>query len=339
MNILVTQPEGQIKSTFFTMEEINKLDSMGNVIWNNSSKQLSRSELREMLKDIDVCITGWGCERFDDYVLQNADKLKIIAHTGGSVSTIISDELYERGIKVISGNWIFAESVAEGVIAYILSSLREIPFYNNLVQSGQWRTEDFHNESLLDQTVGLIGFGAVAKYLVGLLKPFRTKIKIYDPYVTETLLQEYGVEKAGLEEIFRDSKIVSLHVPQVPETYHMVDKVLLESMREGALLINTARGSVIDEKALEEVLQKGRIKVVLDVYEKEPLPLNSKLRGLDNAILIPHMGGPTIDRRRFVTLELIRDIENYMKGGNMRFEISKNYAETMSTAVASPKVK
>lgn len=339
MNILVTQPEGQVKDTFFTTAEIDKLHSIGNVTWNPSSKQFSRDDLREKLRGIDVCISGWGCERFDEFVLQNADKLKIIAHTGGSVSTIVSDELYERGIKVISGNWIYAESVAEGVLAYILASLRELPYYNSLVQNGGWRTEFFHNESLLDQTVGLVGFGSVAKYLVEMLKPFRTEIKVYDPYVTDILLKEYGVVRAELEEIFRDSKIISLHVPQIPETFHMVDKELLESMQEGALIINTARGSVIDENALAEVLQAGKIKAVLDVYEEEPLPSDSKLRGLSNAILIPHMGGPTIDRRRFVTAELIKDIESFMEGGSMRFEISKGYAAAMSTATATPKAK
>jgi phosphoglycerate dehydrogenase-like enzyme len=100
---------------------------------------------------------------------------------------------------------------------------------------------------------------------------------------------------------------------------------------DGALLVNTARGSIIDEDALAEELATGRFKAILDVYEVEPLPEHSKLRGLKNAILIPHMGGPTIDRRRYVTLELIEDIKGFLQNRTLKYEIRKSYAFHMSS--------
>jgi phosphoglycerate dehydrogenase-like enzyme len=200
VNILITQPEGEIRSTFFTSDVIEKLDKLGKVTWNQYKRQFTKEELRELMKDIDICITGWGCVRIDEYVLENADKLKLIAHTGGSVATLVSDTLYDKNIRVISGNWVYAESVAEAVIGYSLCSLRDLVFYNNEVQAGRWHNGKYYNEGILDQSFGLVGFGAVAKYLVKMLKPFRTKIRVYDPYISDSLIEEYGIEKATLEE-------------------------------------------------------------------------------------------------------------------------------------------
>lgn len=330
MNILVTLPVGDIRSTFFTCDVIEKLNKLGNVVWNKYDRQFTKEELTESIKDIDICFTGWGCQRLDEQVLENAKKLKILAHTGGSVATLVSQALYERNVKVISGNWVFAESVAEAVIGYSLCSLRDLVFYNNEVQSGRWHNGKYYNEGILDQSFGLVGFGTVAKYLVKMLRPFRAKVKVYDPYISDDLVEEYGIEKASLEDIFAESKIISLHAAKTPETYHLVDRRLLKMIPDGALLVNTARGSIVDEEALAEELATGRFKAALDVYETEPLPNDSKLRGLKNVVLIPHMGGPTIDRRKYVVLELIKDIDGYFKTGILNYEISKDYAFHMS---------
>ena len=330
MNILITQPIGEVRRTFFTPEIVVEVEKLGTVIWNNTDRQFTKEELREKIKNIDVCLTGWGTIRFDEDVLQNSNRLKIIAHTGGSVSTLISEELYKKNIKVISGNWVYAESVAEAVIAYSLCSLRDLVFYDNEIQAGRWHEEKYYNEGILDQNFGLVGFGAVAKYLVNMLKPFRAKIKVYDPYITESVFSEFGVEKASLEEIFMNSKVISVHAANTTETYHLIDKRLLSRISDGALLVNTARGSVIDEQALSEELRTGRFKAILDVYEVEPLPMDSKLRGLKNVVLIPHMGGPTIDRRKQVTLELIKDIKNFFEKGTLKYEINKEYAFKMT---------
>lgn len=330
MKILVTIPEGPVRETFIPPQVAEKIRDMGEVNWNKTGMQFSPGELRDKLADAEVCITGWGCPRLDEYVLENATDLKLVAHTGGSVAPIVSDYLYNRGIKVISGNQIYAESVAEGVLAYVLSSLRDIPYFSSEVQDGRWKAENYHNEGLLDQSIGLVGFGMVAKSLVNLLRPFRVKIKAFGKPADEPAMKEYGVEKASLEEIFSSCGIISLHVPKRPDTYHMVNKRLLEMISEGSLLVNTARGSVIDEAALEEELHKGRFKAVLDVFETEPLPPESKLRNLRNVILVPHMAGPTTDRRKYVTLGLINDIGKFSRGEQMAYEISQEYAALMT---------
>lgn len=331
MNILVAMAANKVRSTFIPSEAAEKIELLGNVSWNTEENEYSVQELREKIKDVDVCITGWGCKRFDRNILEGNDKLRLVAHTGGSVAGLASDYLYEKGIKVISGNKIYAESVAEGVIAYILASLRDIPLYSSEMQSGDWQKNASYNEGMLDQSIGLVGFGAVARYLVKMLEVFRVEVKVYDPFVTEQTFAQYGVTRAdSLEEIFTSSKIISIHAPRTPETYHMIDKELISKIPYGTLFVNTARGSIVDENTLGEYLQKGRFKAVLDVYENEPLPAGSKLRGLSNVILMPHMAGPTVDRRKNVTLELLEDIKRFYNGQQLQYEIKQEYAMAMT---------
>ena len=331
MKILVSIPLETSWGNSFITAEIEKIfESIGDIIWNKTNKNLTKEELIDKISDVDICITGWGHIQFDADIIEIAKKLKLIAHTGGSVGTLVSDCIYDKGIKVISGNKIFAESVAEGTIGYILCALRDIPYYSYDMKNGGWKKDDFYNEGLLDQSVGLVGFGTVSKYLTKMLKPFRVKIKTYDPYVKDEIILEYGVEKASLEEIFSTCKIISIHAPKIPETYHMIDRRLLEMIPRNSLLVNTARGNIIDEAAMAELLQEGKFKAVLDVYETEPLPSDSILRKLDNVILMPHMAGPTVDRRKYVTIALIEDIKNYLNGKPLEHEISREYAKLMT---------
>ncbi|MGI6537512.1 MAG: hydroxyacid dehydrogenase [Caldicoprobacterales bacterium] len=328
MNILVTLSES-VKKTFLTEEITRRIESMGSITWNSSI--LTEDDLRENIKGIDICITGWGTPRFSEKVLENADSLKLVAHTAGTVGHMVSDEFFARGIRVVSANKVFAESVAESVIGYLLTVLRDIPYYTNKMKSGGWKDPDYYNRGLLDQEIGLIGFGEIPRYLVPMLKPFRAKIKAFDKYVDAAAMAEYGVEKAAIDEIFAACPIISVHLPATEETRHMIDKKLLESLRDDAVFINTSRGSVIDEDALLEVLKKKTgVRAVLDVFQKEPLPDNSPFRKLDNAYLIPHMAGPTVDRRKYATMAVLDDIDNFMNNRPLIHEISAEKASRMT---------
>ena len=257
MRILVANARGVVHETFFPKDTVAKLERMGEVIWNDMDRNFTKDELREKLKGIDVCITGWGTPTLDQYVIEEADDLKLVAHTGGTVASLVSDALYDKGVRVISGNDIYARSVAEGVIAYILASLRDIPRYTDMLRKEGWHNGSWWNEGLLNQTVGLVGFGAIAKYLVPMLHAFDTKIKVYSSYLTKEEAEKWGVEVASLEEIFTTCKIISIHSAATPKTYHMINRQLLKMIPQGSLLVNTARGSVIDEEALAQELETG----------------------------------------------------------------------------------
>lgn len=329
LNILVTMPRGEIFDTFFGRERILELEALGTVEWNEGCEQFSQEELCERIAGKDICVTGWGSPLFDEKVLAHADRLKLIAHTGGSVKPIVTDAVYERGIRVVSGNRVFAESVAEGVIAYALAALRDIPYYSAQVKAGFWRPK-FENRGLLDRSVGIVGYGMIAGYVVQMLEPFHSRIKVFSRHISEEELKRHNMQKAELDEIFSTCDIISIHCGMTAENYHLVTGDLLKKMKPGALLINTARGPIIEENALVKALQEQDIRAVLDVFDIEPLPVDHPLLSCDNAILMPHMAGPTVDRRIAVTHAVIRDIRNFLEGLPLECEITKSYAAKMS---------
>ena len=331
MNIFVAIPAGVARDTFLTEANVRYLESLGNVTWNQLGRNCTPEELAEALVDVDVCVGGWGLCKFDEKILAKANRLKLIAYVAGSVNYFVTDEMYARGIRVVCGNDAFAESVAEGTVAYMMTALRKLPqTVRNFDEQG-WPTGAYvRNESLLDQTVGIIGLGAISRYLIGMLKPFRAKIKIFSGHTSDEEAAALGVQKASLEEIFTTCKIVSVHWARTPQNYHRINDSLMSLLKPDSILINTARGDIIDEAALAKHLQAGHFRAVLDVYEEEPLPADSPLRHLENAILIPHRGGPTTDRRHYAALLVLEDIERLQKGEALQNEISPARAAMMT---------
>lgn len=332
MKILVTLPKGPVRDTFFTEHNKAYLSDLGDVEYNPYSRQLTSDELKECLRGVDVVFTGWGTKTLSGDVLREADRLKILAHTGGTIATVASDSVFQKNILVLSGNIVFAESVAEGCLCYAMASQRNLCGYVRQVQDGLWRNSEFENSSIWDKTVGLVGFGMVAKQLVPLLKPFRCRIKVYSGYLTPEEADLFGVKRTTLEELFESCDIISVHSALTEKTYHLIGADLLKRMKDGALLINTARGAVIDEAALIQELSEGRIRAVLDVFEQEPLPIDHILRRLPNVMCMPHMAGPTIDMRAMVVEKLIDDIIAYSqrKNGSLYCQITQDYASNQS---------
>ena len=328
--ILVTLPNNAVFPTFFNECLQQELAQVGEIHWNTTGKQYSHSQLCEAVRGMDICVTGWGTPVFDEEVMSCADRLQLIAHTGGSVQPYVTTSVYEHGVRVVSGNKVFAESVAEGVVAYALAVLRDIPFHSARLSGGVW-PENFYNRGLLGRTVGIVGYGMIAEYLVDMLEPFHCPIRVFSRHITDETLQRKGLKRASLEELFSSCEIIAIHSGMTPENYHLVTEILLESMKANALLINTARGSIIDESALCSVLaRRPDLRAALDVYETEPLPQGHPLTALGNVLLMPHMGGPTVDRRLAVSQSIIEDISRFLKNLPMSCEISKNYAEKMS---------
>ena len=336
LRIAITIPDGGVRASFITPQAVNRLSELGTLFWNPYKRQYTAEELSEAVNKADICVTGWGSPAFTKEVINKTSTLRMIAHTGGTVAAIISNELYDKGIKVISGNKLYAESTAEGAVTYMLTALRNLPYYTEKMKSSGWADiSEAVNEGLLDQKVGLVGFGSIAKNAALLLKAFNTDIYAYDPYVEDEIFASYNVKRVRtLEELFSNVKIISLHLPLNVENYRLIDAKLLSVMQNGALFVNTARGACVDEKALAAELRTGRIKAVLDVFEEEPLPMNSELRGLDNVMLVPHMAGPTYDRRPLVTMALADDIERMLTGKPLKHEISYEYGVSMTNEAA-----
>ena len=332
MKILVTMPDGVFKEEFLTTETKALLEENFEVIYNEIGRNYTSEEMFEAASDVDIVLTCWGTPTFIGGPIENNKSIKLIAHTAGSVANLVDEAVYNHGIRVISGNQYFAESVAEGTIAYMLSSLRRIPDDVYDMRHGMlWKTDSPRvTAGLLDRDIGIVGFGMIARKLVEMLKPFRANIKIYSAYPIEPeFLKEHGASQVSLQEAFSCS-IVSLHSALTDATRGMIGREHLELIPEGGIFINTARGAIVREGELIEVLKNRNIFALLDVYEVEPLPLQSELRSLSNVYPLPHRGGPTNDRRPYIGKKIVEDLIRFKKGEPLLCEISAEYAKRMT---------
>lgn len=307
------------------------MESKFEVVYSTHDRQLTEEEFLAETKDFDAVITGWSHPCITAKMLSGS-KVKVIAHVGGSVGDLIDPSVFEEtNVRVLSGNLLYAESVAEGALAYMLTGLRQIPYYVQDVKNGGWRSGGFFSEGLLDQTVGIVGLGAISRILIRMLQMFRVKVKIYSSYpIDEDFLKENNATQASLEEIFSTCKIVSIHSAMSPKTEGMIGKEHFALLQDGALLVNTARGAVIREEEMIDALKENRFSAVLDVFCQEPIAEDSPLRELENVYCIPHMGGPTLDRRGHITMRLGDNIEKFARGEEMELEIKADAAKRMT---------
>lgn len=323
--ILVTLPT-ELQETFFTQPIRDQLEALGTVEYNDND-QFSRDELADRVADVDILMTGWGTPTVDGEVLDAADQLELITHTGGSVAEIASEGAYDRGITVCSANRLMAKFVAEHTLGQIIGTHRSIVQSDRRMRNGGYE-RDLPGRSVFESTIGLIGLGTVGRYLIGLLHPFNIDISVYDPYVSPAEVAEYDfVEKATLEAAL-DSDIVSLHAARTPETIGMIGEAELATIPDDGLLVNTARAELIDEDALMAELESGRLRAALDVYHEEPLPSDHRLRELDNTVLTPHIGGSRI--RTPYTEAMIDEIERHLEGRAFQHEITREQFELMT---------
>lgn len=311
--VLVAIPHGSVKDTFMPDNVCKYLEERFEAAYNDTGSQYSVEELKALLPDYDAVITGWGTRPITGETA--GDRLKLIAHTGGTVANLVDGSTYERGITVLSGNKHYAESVAEGTLAYILTAQRRIPDYIASVRNGAWRTEASVWEGLIGKTVGIVGIGTISRLLIPLLTPFCVKIKYFSHYPVEKEFEEkYGLERMTLRELFSICDIVTVHSALNSDNRGLIGKEMFALLKDNALFVNTSRGDVIDEMALIEALKENRFRALIDVYHREPLAEDSPLRTLPNVYPIPHMAGPTLDLREHITTALIDDMVRFFDG-------------------------
>lgn len=331
MKIFVSVPvDSLVQKSFFTASACAYLEKNFSVMYSSSLHHLQPEEIRFYASDADVIMTGWSHTKLTADILAGTS-IKVIAHTGGSVADYVADDVFDAGIRVISGNELYAESVAEGTLGYMLMALRAMPEQISTVQNGGWQPS-FSTEGLFDQTVGIIGFSTVSKKLITLLRPFRVKVKIFSGHAIDPQwLTQTGAEQTSMEDIFASCKLVSLHSSLQPRTRAMIRKKHFDLLQDNAIFLNTARGPIVHEMEMIDSLRENRFRAVLDVYDKEPLALDSPLRKLPNVYCFPHQAGPTIDRRPVVVAALAEDLLRFSRGEPMLYEITSQQAARMTT--------
>jgi phosphoglycerate dehydrogenase-like enzyme len=223
-----------------------------------------------------------------------------VCYLAGSVRKLVERPHLEGGLTVTNWSGSISRVVAEGTLSLVLNALRNAGHWIPAMhRDGAWKDTCTQTRSLFQRKVGIHGFGRVTRELARLLQPFSVELSIYAPEKDPALYASHGARRAAsLAELFSESDVVIELSPLIPATKGIITGELLRSIRPGCVFVNTARGELVDSRALEEVAREGRIQIGLDVYAIEPLPASSPLRGLPNVVLIPHLAGPTNDRRR-----------------------------------------
>ena len=268
--------------------------------------------LAESIVDADYLLAG-GRVQIDENALQHAAKLKMIQRSGVGLDSIDLEALKRHGIPLYVNKGVNAQSVAEHALLLILACLRRLTEIHNNTLAGIWKKQEqgVRTFELHGKTVGLVGMGSIARKVARLLKPFCVRILYFDPFrADEKTERELSVEYTDFNTLLTESDIISLHCPMTEGNSGMINSNTLRLMKRGAILVNTARGGLVDSAALHAALQEGRLSFAgLDVHETEPLPAEYPLKSSPNVILTPHIAGVTADSFHAMMAEAMRNIE------------------------------
>lgn len=254
--------------------------------------------------------------RVDDAVFQVAPKLRVISKHGAGVDNIDVDAASARGIPVLNAAGANAVSVAEHAIALLFAVAKKVIPLDRSIREGRWEKSGFQGRELAGSVVGLVAFGAIARQTARFAKGLGMEVRAYDPFTPADVFAAEGVERVeDLDTLFATSDIVSLHSPLTPATRHVVNADRLALMKPDAIIINTARGGLIDEAALSAALAKGQIfGAGLDTFAQEPPPADHPFWSETRLVLSPHIGGVTSAANKRVGIEAAQGIIDILTG-------------------------
>jgi phosphoglycerate dehydrogenase-like enzyme len=262
-----------------------------------------------------ILLTGWGSIPLPESFREDCPSVRYICHLTGELRWLLPRSLLEMGLLVTNWGPSISDNVAEGALFLILACLRRATDVVLTMHSRKGWDLKGAPGSLLEKRVGIHGFGNVARQLVLLLKPFRCSISAYSPPVPDEVFAACAVRReTKLERLFEDNDIIVELEALTKTTNASVGLDLLERIRPGGIFVNAGRGKVVRERELQEIARRGEIFIGLDVYEHEPLPRKSRLRGLTNVFLTPHYAGPTPDRYGACARYALANLRAYQDG-------------------------
>jgi len=320
--VLLLLPD-QIARQMFRPEQLKRLSEIAEVVGPYMPDQ--GTPALQAMSRADVIITGWRTPMFTPERLALAPRLKLIAHSAGSVKPIVCDAVFERGIRVTTAAAGNAHPVAQVTIAWMISLLKQMPWIAQAYARND-REEYLRRKALcrelMDISVGIVGASRVGREVLRLLRQFpRLTIRVYDPYLTPEQAQAMGAELCSLEQVCR-CEVVSIHAPNLPSTRHMFNARTLALLPDHAVLINTARGALIDEAALVAELHRRPLYVALDVTDPEPPLPDSPLRSAPNLVLTPHIAGAVSQGRFDMGQIAIDETLRFLRGQPLEHEVT-----------------
>ncbi len=317
-----------------TPELLARIDGLARILDPRPMTVFGDSRANRLLAEAEILVTGWGAPRFDAAALAAAPRLRFIVHAAGTVKGLIDTATFDAGITVSHAAEANAVPVAEFTLAAIIFAGKQVFRFRDLYAAdrGRQRTQLLQGQAIGNyrRTIGIVGASRIGRRVIDLLRPFDYRVLLYDPMVGQEGASGLGVQKVDLDTLMANSDIVSLHAPALPETRRMIDARQLSLMKDGATLINTARGALIDEAALIDKLRTGAINAVIDVTHPEVPEETSPLYDLPNIFLTPHIAGAVgLERARLGEMA-VDEITRFVEGRPLLFEVRKGDLERMA---------
>ncbi len=278
---------------------------------------LSKEALIEIIPEYDALIIR-SDTRPDADVIAAGKKLKVIGRAGIGVDNVDIAAATAHGVLVMNTPRSNSVATAEQTMALMLAVCRHTAPAHNSVAAGEWARARFVGTELSGKTLGIIGFGYIGRLVARRAQAFEMKVVAYDPYVSAEIAEEMGVALLSLDNLLAQADVISLHSVVTPETANLINAETLAKMKDGVIIVNVARGKLIDEPALAEALQSGKVAAAaLDVFQKEP-PEACPLIGLPNVLHTPHLGASSKEAQTKVGVEMVEEVADALRGVDFR---------------------
>ena len=287
------------------------LDAGYRLIENEKNRPYTEDELKEIGREISGVICG--CEIWNEETISAAPDLKVIVKFGVGYDNIDAVAAKRHGVQAANCPGMNSTAVAEQTMTLLLACLREVPALDRSVREGNWERRVFRD--LSGSVFGLLGFGAAGRAAAKCAQAFGARVLAYDKYPDNMLAEKLGVELCSLEELLSRSDMISIHLPALPETRHLINRETIGKMKDGAVVVNTARGILVDEEAVAEALRSGKLYAYgSDVFEEEPVRGKSPLLSAPHTVLSPHLAGESLNSYRRTGLAAAQGILAALSG-------------------------
>ena len=280
--------------------------------------KLKPEELKKVIKDYHALVVR-SATKVTAEIIEAADNLKVIGRAGTGVDNIDMQAATKKGIVVMNtpgGNTV---TTAEHAVSMLMALARKIPQATASMRKGEWEKKKFEGTEVTSKTLGILGVGNIGSVVADRAQGLRMNVIAYDPYLSQEAANRMGVELVSLDELYKKSDFISIHVPLTNETKNLVNKDAFAKMKKGVKIINCARGGIVNEKDLCDAIKVGIVSsAALDVFEKEPTPPDNPLLQMEEVILTPHLGASTAEAQENVAIAIAEQIVDYLIKGTIR---------------------
>ncbi|MFF9351138.1 hydroxyacid dehydrogenase [Streptomyces sp. NPDC014734] len=312
--VVVAVPPG-LRAEFFSDEVWRALERAAEPTVLDDHRD--RAAVAAALPGARALITAWGAPKVDAGLLEAADRLELVAHTGSAVAPYVTEDVFRRGIAVTQAGDEMARPVAEVALAFTLALLHRVHRFDHALRGGAtWEaaSEAPARHEIHGSDIGVIGASRTGRAYIALVRAMGARVSVTDPFLSDADAEALGVEPVPLGTLLSRSRIVAVHAPVTEETHRMIGAPQLALMPDGAGLVNTARSWLVDEDALLAEVSSGRLDAAIDVFDAEPLPVGHPLRSLPNVLLTPHQAAGSVECRRRLGASAVDEVLRLLSG-------------------------